>query len=162
MADKHVCPKPQPPTDREVRKLVAEPMLRLSYAGGIDSLARDLGVNEKTVRRARDEESTVSANTVIALFWQDRAFREALLSHVGERPVILSAVCDTDALPTAAGAVHRLAVVTAESSPSGKSITDDEALECEPEIEAALASLKGLKDRIVRIKHERRVARAAS
>lgn len=150
-----VCPKVQPPTDREARRIIAEPMLRLSFAAGIDSLARDLGVNEKTVRRARDEETTLNAGTVFALFWRDRGFRETLLSYVNERPVPVNATCDTDVLASTAGAVHKIALATAENSPGGKAITDCEALECEPEIDAAMEALSALKARCIAIRKAR-------
>lgn len=154
----HVCPKRLVPTDAEVRRMVAEPMLRLSYADGIDALAVELGVNEKTVRRARDEEGTVHATTLVALFRRDRAFREAMLATIGERPVPIAAVCDSDALLTTSAAVHSIAAARSPLSRGGARETDEELLDMEGDLDAAMTSLAAMKARILRIK----LARAAA
>ncbi len=148
----NVCPVRIVPTDAEVRRMVAEPMLRLSYDRGIDALAVDLGVNEKTVRRARDEEGTVHATTLIALFRADRAFREVMLSAVGERPVPMEATCDTDALITTSAAVHSIAAARSPMSKGGALETDCELLGMEADIDAAIHSLTAMKARILKIK----------
>lgn len=155
MTQVKVCPDRIVPTDAEVRRLVAEPMLRLSYADGIDATAVTLGVNEKTVRRARDEESTIAATTLIALFRRDRAFREALLAHVGERPVPLEATCDSDAIVTTSAAIHSIASARSPLSDGGAVITDRECLAMEAELDAAANSIAAIKARIIRIKLER-------
>lgn len=157
MQQRNVCPERIVPTDAEVRRLVAEPMLRLSYAEGIDAVAVTLGVNEKTVRRARDEEGTVHATTLVALFRYDRAFREVLLADIGERPVPINAVCDSDALITTSAAVHSIAAARSPLSKGGVVETDCELLGMEAEIDAAMNSLSAMKARILKIK----LARAA-
>ncbi|MBM3333189.1 hypothetical protein FJY63_00855 [Candidatus Sumerlaeota bacterium] len=158
MPDRPVCPDRIIPTDAEVRRMVAEPMLRLSYAGGIDALAVELGVNEKTVRRARDEETTVAATTLIALFRRDREFREAMLAAVGERSVPVNARCDSDALITTSAAVHSIAAARSPLSKGGVVETDCELLGMEVDVDAALRSLEAMKDRIVAIKARRAAA----
>lgn len=158
MADRHVCPDRLTPTDAEVRRMVAEPMLRLSYAGGIDALALDLGVNEKTVRRARDEETTVAAPTLVALFRRDRAFREAMLAVIGEKPVSLAAQCDDDAIVTGSAVIHSIAAARSRTSDGGATETDSELLAMELDVDAALRSLNSMKDRIIAIKARRAAA----
>lgn len=153
----NVCPVRIVPTDAEVRRMVAEPMLRLSYNRGIDAVAVELGVNEKTVRRARDEEGTVHATTLVALFRADRPFREVMLSAVGERPVPLEAVCDSDAMITTSAAVHSIAAARSPMSKGGTTETACELLGMEDEIDAAMRSLSAMKARILKIK----LARAA-
>ena len=155
MSVKQVCPNVPAPTDKEARRLIAEPLLRLSYAQGIDALARDLAVNEKTIRRGRDEDTLLRADTVIGLFYLDRQFRETLLHRVGERPVPVTACCDTDELISTSGAVHRLASVKCPTSPGGATITDAECLEIESEIDAALTALSAIKNRCNSIREKR-------
>lgn len=155
--DNHVCPKVQSPTDTEARNLISAAMLRFSADRGIDVAARDLSCNEKTVRRARDKDTLLSAETVIGLFWNDRRFRETLLSTVGERPVPVEAKCDTDALPSVSGAVHHLAVAQSPDSPGGARITDGECLEIEGGLDRAMEALGALKARC----HAIRAGRAA-
>lgn len=158
----NVCPDRIVPTDAEVRRMVAEPMLRLSYAEGIDATAVALGINEKTVRRARDEEATVHATTLIALFRRDRSFREALLAVVGERPVPLDAYCDSDPIVTTSAAIHSIAAARSPLSDGGAVETDRELLAMEDQIEAAATSLAAIKARIIKIKLEREQSKRGS
>lgn len=155
--DKQVCPIVPAPTDREVRKMVAKPMLDMAYEQGLERTGKTLGCCAKTVSRARDEETTLSADTLIALIWNSPAFKNAVLAKIGERAIPIKVKCDTDALATTSGAVHKLAVVTSEASPGGKAILDSECLEIEPDVDAAIATLTNIKQRC----HQIREGRAA-
>lgn len=118
-------------------------------------LADALGCSSTTVGNARNRNGKLSAHTLFNLLTVDPLALEGLLAHFDRRSVPIIAKCDTDVLPSTAGAVHKLAVVTAEGSPGGKAITDNEALECEPEIDAAMEALASLKARCIAIRKAR-------
>lgn len=118
-------------------------------------LADTIGCSAATIGNARNRNGKLSAHTLFNLLAVDPLALEGILHHFDRRSVPVVAKCDTDALPSTAGAVHKLAVVTADASPGGKAITDNEALECEPEIDAAMEALAGLKARCIAIRARR-------
>lgn len=118
-------------------------------------LADAIGCSAATIGNARNRNGKLSAHTLFNLLAVDPLALEGILHHFDRRSVPVIAKCDTDALPSTAGAVHKLAVVTAESSPGGKTITDCEALECEPEIDAAMEALASMKARCIAIRARR-------
>lgn len=118
-------------------------------------LADAIGCSAATIGNARNRNGKLSAHTLFNLLAVDPLALEGVLHHFDRRSVPVVAKCDTDALPSTAGAVHKLAVVTAEGSPGGKLITDCEALECEPEIDAAMEALAALKARCIAIRKGR-------
>ncbi|GGJ39682.1 hypothetical protein CDQ92_13270 [Sphingopyxis bauzanensis] len=127
-----------------------------SSTGATDQdLADVIGCSSATVGNARNRNGKLSAHTLFNLLAVDPLALESLLGHFDRRSVPIVAKCDTDALPSTAGAVHKLAVVTADASPGGKFITDCEALQCEPEIDAAMEALASLKARCIAIRKDR-------
>lgn len=144
---KQVCPIIPAPTDNEVRKMVSKPMLDMAYEFGLDRAAKTLGCCVKTVSRARDEGTTLRADTLMALIWNSPAFMDEILIRIGKRAVPIEAKCDTDAMTATAGAVHNLAIVQSPQSDGGIEVTDRECLQIEPEIDAALNALSTLKMR---------------
>lgn len=127
-----------------------------SSTGATDQdLADVIGCSAATIGNARNRHGKLSAHTLFNLLAVDPLALEGLLAHFDRRSVPIVAKCDTDALPSTAGAVHKLAVVTADASPGGKKITDCEALECEPEIDAAMEALAALKARCIAIRKDR-------
>lgn len=156
MRDKHVCPKARLLTDDEYRKITAKVVFRLSYPTTCEAIGLALGVNEKTIRRARNEETSLEGKTLMSMFWADREFREWMCAEVGERPVSMDAPSDgVSALPLAAGAVHRLAEATAINSDGGIAITEAELLRMEEDLARAHDSLGGLLTRIADAKKRR-------
>jgi len=129
--------------------------IQLGASASDQDLADAIGCSAATVGNARNRNGKLSAHTLFNLLSVDPMALEGLLAHFDRRSVPMSAKCDTDVLPSTAGAVHKLAIVTAEASPGGKNITDCEALECEPEIDAAMEALAGLKARCIAIRKAR-------
>lgn len=129
--------------------------VQLHHSATDQDLADAIGCSAATIGNARNRNAKLSADTLLNLLTVDPLALEGLLHHFGRRSVVIEAKCDTDALPSAAGAVHKLALVTAEASPGGKGITDNEALECEPEIDAAIEALASLKARCIAIRKAR-------
>ncbi len=126
-------------------------------------LADNIGCSAQTVANARNMKTSgqrmgqLEGRTFVNLLSIDAMAIEGLLNHFGRRSVPIEAKCDTDALVSTAGAVHRLAAVQSQSSAGGKEILDDECLEIEADIDEAIESLSALKSRCIAI----RTARAA-
>lgn len=138
-------------------RLVSDAIRRIQHmqSASDQDIADMIGCSAATVGNARNENGALSAVTLLNLLLVDPLALEGLLHHFGRRSVVIEAKCDTDALPSAAAAVHKLAVATADASPGGRGITDLEALECEPEIDAAIEALASLKARCIKIRKRR-------
>lgn len=144
-----VRPPVIPFTDDDVREITRNVLLPLCSDLGPTKVARALGgVDEKTIRRARDEQTTLCMDTMANLLRLDPLAFDGFLSRVGRRSVPMHAVCDTDALPALTGAVHKLVVASSESSDGGKKITDREMLDAEHEIREAYDALDCLLTKI--------------
>lgn len=151
MTDEPVCPQLRPPTGSAFRFMAAKSMLRLSMGGGrtIESAARDLNVDEKTVRRVRNEDTSINAVTLIGMFWLDPMLREELLAPLGERPVKVRGEIDqAEVLPRSSGLTHQMALAQAANSDGGQNITDAELLASKAVIAAAHEMTSALLARI--------------
>lgn len=108
-----------------------------------------------TIGNARNMSGKLQGHTLFNLLALDEFALEGMLNHFGRRSVPIEAKCDTDALVSTSGAVHRLAAVKCPKSDGGQEITDSECLEIEAEIDAALSSLNALKVRCEAIRRKR-------
>ncbi len=146
-------------TQSLTRQLIANAVRTVQAEHGLTDtdLADILGCSAGTIKNARNGDGQMQPHTLFSLMDVKPTALDGLLHHFDRRSVPIAAKCDTDALPSTAAAVHKLAVVTAEGSPGGKAITDGECLDIESEIDAALDSLHDLKARC----HNIRAARAA-
>lgn len=138
-------------------RLVSEAIRRVQHmhSASDQDIADVIGCSAATIGNARNQKGSLSAATLFNLLTVDPMALEGFLHHFGRRTVVIEAKCDTDALPTTSLAVHKLAVVTADTSAGGRSITDNEALECEAEIDAAIEALASLKARCIAIRARR-------
>jgi len=144
-------------TEEDAREILSRPLRALCSDHGPTRVAKALGgIDEKTVRNARDERSMLCLDTAANLLSLDPHALDGFLAHFGRRSVPADAVCDTDALPAMTGAVHKLVVAAASSSDGGAALTRIELLEAKPDIRAAFDALGALLGRIDRI--ERGVA----
>lgn len=87
-----VLPRAVPLTEDDARELLAKGILPLSQALGPTRLAKVIGCNEKTVRAARDEQTTLSLDTAFNLLLADPTALNPLLRHFGLHAVAI----DTD------------------------------------------------------------------
>lgn len=97
-----VCPSRSLLTDNEVRALIA-PVL-LAWCGeegqGPSRIALDIGCEEKTVRRARDRETSLKASTIFNMLARDGAALDPILAHFGRRSTAIEADClDVASIP---------------------------------------------------------------
>ncbi len=136
-------------TEDDARELLAKPLRALCQEHGPTRVAKALGgVDEKTVRNARDEKSTLCLDTAANLLSLDPHALDGFLAHFDRRSVPKGSLCDTDALPAMTGAVHKLVIATAAGSDGGVAITRAELLDAKSDIRTAFDALGALLSRI--------------
>lgn len=81
-------------TDADARHLLAKGLIKVCHDAGPSRVALEIGCDEKTIRRARDEESTLGLASVVNLAVYDPEATRALWEAVGKRLV------DTDGSET--------------------------------------------------------------
>jgi transcriptional regulator with XRE-family HTH domain len=144
------CPLP---TQKELRDAVSKIISRAQAEHSLtdDEMADEIGVSIGTVRNARNKQADLNATTIARIGAKFGA--EALDPYsalYGARNVPLDAA-DTDALPSLAGAVHRLAVAQSPTSPGGAGLLHTELLDMLPALRDAQAALNSLICRAERI-----------
>ena len=140
-------------TEDDAREILARPLRALCQLHGPTRVAKQLGgVDEKTIRNARDERSTLCLDTAANLLSLDPHALDGFLAHYGRRSVPADSICDTDALPAMTGAVHKLVVAASPTSPGGAALTRCELLGAEDEVRSAFDALGALLSRIDRLK----------
>lgn len=139
-------------TELDARELLSAPLLALCSDHGPTRVGKALGgLDEKTIRNARDEKSTLSLESAANLLALDPLALDGFLNHFNRRSVPSEATCDTDILPAMTGAIHKLVVASSPSSPGGASISTCELLASKNEIRVAYEALGALMTRIERI-----------
>ncbi len=159
MTDNRVRPNSKRLTDGDARHLLADGLLRVCHKHGPSKVALETGCDEKTIRRARDEESTLG----LACHWNlldiDPHALDALAAAKGVMLVPL--IGDAPDVVVAAGAaIHRIGQARDPSGPGKHRETDDELIGMEAEADGMLAAALELRSRIVSAKL-RRAERAA-
>lgn len=140
-------------TEDDARELLADVLLPLCQEHGPKRVAKNLGgIDEKTVRNARDEKSLLCFDTAANLLALNPHAFEGVLNHFGRRSVPIGATCDTDALPAMTGAVHKLVVAASPTSVGGAALTSAEPLDAHRDIQTAFDALGALLGQIERIK----------
>jgi hypothetical protein len=92
----NVPPPIVPLTELDARELIAKPLLSACSEYGPTRVATAIGCDEKTVRNARDEKSTLRLDLAFNLLALDGSALDGVLSHFQRRSAPFGAVCDTD------------------------------------------------------------------
>ena len=79
-------------TDNDVRALVAPELIALCAEDGPSRVALDIGCEEKTVRRARDRETTLKASTTFNMLARKGEALDPILAHFHRRSVAIHEV----------------------------------------------------------------------
>lgn len=147
MLDNRVRPSVRKLTDSDARHLLADGLLRSCHAHGPSRVAVEAGCDEKTIRRARDEGSTLGLAASWNLLDIDQHALDALAASKG---VMIVPLFDeqTDVIPAASAAIHRTALARSPDSPGGHIETDGELIAMEAEADANLAAALALRSRI--------------
>lgn len=144
MSERNVRPIGRKLTDADARHLLADGLLRTCHASGPSRVALEAGCDEKTIRRARDEESTLGLACALNLLDIDAHVLDALLAAKGYMLTPL-AVTDargtTDVIPAAGAAVYRIGQNRLPQSPGGADETDIELIQSEAETDQLLAAV---------------------
>lgn len=139
-------------TEDDAREALAESLRALCSENGPTRVGRAIGCDEKTVRNARDETSTLRLDLVANLLLLDGAALDPILARFNRRSVPIDATCSSDALPAMTGAVHKLVVATLPGSPDGTAVSRCELIHSEAELRAAFDAIGALLGRIDRLK----------
>lgn len=140
MADNHVLPSSRKLTDGDARHLLADGLLRSCHTHGPSRVAVEAGCDEKTIRRARDEESTLGLAASWNLLDIDKHALDALAASKGVMLVPLLAEAQ-DIISAAGAAIHRIGTSRSHHSQGGAIETDEELLTSEAENDALLAAV---------------------
>ncbi len=157
VTEKHVRPPVRRLTDTDARHLLADGLLRACHQHGPSRVALETGCDEKTIRRARDEESTLGLACVLNLLDIDETALDALLAAKGFMARRLSSHAQ-DIVCSAGATLHRIGMARDPSSPAGSLETDEELIGMEAEVNSVLASAENMKSRIVAAKLRRAAA----
>lgn len=154
MSSNRVRPFGRRLTDADARHLLADGLLRTCHKLGPSRVGIEVGCDEKTIRRARDEHSTLHLHCVINLLDVDSHALDALLGAKGYMLAPLIASGD-DIIPAAGAAIHCVGQNRSRSSQGGSTETDAELMGSEEENDALLASVLERRAEIVRAKLRR-------
>lgn len=72
-------------TDSDVRELLSPELIKMCADDGPSRVAIDIGCEEKTVRRARDKETSLKSSTTFNLLTRDTSALDPILAHFGGR-----------------------------------------------------------------------------
>lgn len=139
MADNRVRPSVRKLTDSDARHLLADGLLRSCHTHGPSRVAVEAGCDEKTIRRARDEDSTLGLAASWNLLDIDSHALDALAAAKGMMlvPLFQQAM---DIVPAAGAAIHRIGQNRCPTSPGGSVEVDSELIASEAENDALLAA----------------------
>lgn len=149
--NKQVRPPVQKLTDSDARHLLAAGLLKVCHHHGPSRVALEAGCDEKTIRRARDEDSTLGLAAAFNLLDVDPHALDALLAAKGMMAVPLFSTAG-DVIPAAGAAIHRIGSHRAEHSDGGVIETPSELISSEPENDALLAACLARRSEIVQAK----------
>lgn len=149
---RHVLPNSAPITESFYRSRVSDIIARIQRENALNDreLADLVFCSPETITNARNGDNKLSAPTLFNLMLASPNALEGLLHYFDRRSVPLGAKCDTDALPSTAAVMHKLAVASSDGR-----ITDREILEMETALDAAIDGLCGLKSRCLTIREQR-------
>lgn len=150
MGDQRVRPPVVPLTELDARELLARPLLALTQRLGPQRVAKAAGCNEKTIRNARDEKSTLRLDYVANLLLLDPAALDAVLGHYGRRSVPTDSTCDTDTDRGRQSSVLKAALALSLALEDDDEVTALEVRANRATIEAARNALDALLTKLVR------------
>lgn len=147
----NVRPPIVPLTELDARELLAKPLLRLCSQHGPSRVGAAIGgVNEKTIRKARDEQSTLMLHSAANLLLLDGGALDPILNQFGRRSVPIDATCNTDADRTRQSKVLAAALALSVALEDDGEVTPEEVRRNRAAIEAARDALDQLLAKLVR------------
>ena len=145
MSASQVCPPIRKMTDADARHYLADGLIRVCHEQGPSRVALEIGCDEKTVRRARDEESTLGLASFVNLAAYDPAAVAPLLAQIGFRLAAIDA--DDNADLTIPCIVTRFLLALSVALEDGR-LDHIELAKMRPHIDALGGALDGLRERM--------------
>lgn len=143
-------------TDADARHFLSAGLIRACHTHGPKRVGLASGCDEKTIRRARDEDSTLSLDLALNVLDIDEHVFDELLGAKGFALHKLAGQKSAiDIIPAAGAAIHRIGMARDPSGPGGAAVTDDELIEMEGDVDAMIAAAESLKSRIIAAKMRR-------
>jgi len=145
MADARVRPPVEPLTEQDARHLLAAGLLRPCHDAGPTRVALRIGCDEKTIRKARDKETTLRLDFAWNALLASPGALDALAAHFGFRLAPLEAERSPDlSLPCI---VTRFQLELSIALEDGR-LDASELLKMRPAIEALGAVVDDLRERL--------------
>lgn len=144
MPDRKVRPTGRKLTDADARHLLADGLIRTCHVHGPSRVAVEAGCDEKTIRRARDEDSTLGLAIALNLLDIDAHVLDALFAAKGMMLVPLAVESSdgtVDVIPAAGAAIYSIGKNRLPQSPGGSEETDLELIQTEADVDALFASV---------------------
>lgn len=155
MTAPHVRPPVARLTDDDARASLSTVINKLCEEHGPSRVALEVGCDEKTIRRAREKESTLKLHTAGNLLALSPYALDGFLGRYGFRAVPIGSRCDTDVLLATSASVHSICGARDPNSPGGVIETSAEKLAQEAGLRKARAAID---ERLAEIEAIRRAA----
>lgn len=141
------------------RAFVSSAVMRIQHRDQLPDgeLADRIGASDGTISNARNQNNNLCAITLFNLLLADDRAIESLLHHFGLRSVPIEANCDTDAMVPLARLMHNLAVCFTEASDDPKSLTENDCMRLEADVDDVVRKAEAIKARCLKI-HAARAA----
>lgn len=150
MSNRNVRPFGMALTEEDARELLAISLRRVCSEHGPTRVGAAIGCDEKTVRNARDETSTMRLDSAFSLLAIDELALDPVLNRFGRRSVASGVLHDTEADRTRESKVLKAALALSVALADDDTITPDEVRANRATIEAARDALDELLRKLVR------------
>ena len=149
-----VRPPIMPLTELDAREILRPVLLRLCSDHGPTRVGKAIGADEKTVRKARDEQSTLGLEKAVNLLLLSPAALDGFLARFGLRSAPIDATCSTDPAHArqTATALSRATAAINEALEDDGEVSDAELVEMEATLEAAYDKLAAKRERLRRFR----------
>jgi hypothetical protein len=138
VTDQPVLPRITTRTEADARHALARDLLRICHQHGPQRVGLTVGCDEKTIRDARDEKSTLKLHNAFNLLAIDEGALDSLAAEWGFQLVRLPAYADDcHATVDCSRPVPHLALAQAPDSDGGTDLTIRELLSMEQDIRAS-------------------------
>lgn len=149
-------------TDADARHLLADGIIRTCALTGPNGAALgpsrvglEIGCDEKTVRRARDEESTLGIACAFNLLDVNERALDTIANAKGFAIVRLASTDGPDIVMASGAVLHKVGQARSADSPGGTDVTDEEMDAMEADVALLEEAAASLHARIAAIKLRR-------